>query len=263
MVATRVCLAYIHPGDTAGCFTESLGQTLILDGGRHINTVIGMQASPRIAAARCEMVSKFLEMNDDWLWFVDADMAWTPDMAGLLFNTAHKDRTPVLGGLCFAGGRSYGETGKPKMWPTIYELIDAGGGTPGVRPVKDYARDQLVQVGATGAAFILIHRKVLEKMAKQYARGPDGLPNPYPWFSETVMKGQQYGEDVTFCLRAQACGFPVFVHTGVKVKHRKAMYLDQEMYDEVEADLKAAEQKQQTHIKLKTPLVLPNMKAAG
>lgn len=243
-------MSFIHGGDTAGAFTESVAQTLIIDGGRHIRHVIGFQSSPRIAAARCMVVAEFLKLRDaDWLWFLDADMAWKPEMAQLLFDTADRKNVPVLGGLCFAGGRSYGESGKPNMWPTIYRLIDAdGSGTPGVEPVDDFPRNELVKVGATGAACLLIHRDVLTKMGKQYARTPDGLENPYPWFSETVMKGRQYGEDVTFCLRAQACGFPVHVHTGVDIKHRKAMYLDTAMWDEQH--------------KPKPKLVLPGLKAS-
>jgi hypothetical protein len=64
---------------------------------------------------------------------------------------------------------------------------------------------------------VLIHRSVFEKIRDGY--GPN-------WFDRVVIpKGPKgatkFGEDMSFCIRAKACGFPIYVHTGVKTTHDK------------------------------------------
>jgi hypothetical protein len=54
----------------------------------------------------------------------------------------------------------------------------------------------------------------------------------YPWFQETELGGERCGEDVTFCLRAARCGFPIYVHTGVPVGHQKTQVLNIDAYRE-------------------------------
>jgi hypothetical protein len=224
MGATRIAVGWIHPGDVAGCFTESLAYTLLRDRkiGR-IQSIIGLQSSPRIAEARCQMVDGFLnQTRDEWLLSIDADMAWDFDAFETIVKHADPDTVPIIGGLCFAGGRSWKDN-KPTIRPTIYRIGDGGM----TEIVENYERDSLVQVGATGAAFLLVHRRVFKAMQK-------AAPNdPHPWFAERYIQGRSVGEDITFCLRAQACGFPVHVHTGAKIAHRKSFFLTEELYDEV------------------------------
>jgi hypothetical protein len=49
------------------------------------------------------------------------------------------------------------------------------------------------------------------------------IGGPAPWFAESgsAELGAEYGEDVTFCLRAGVLGFKLHVHTGVEVGHIK------------------------------------------
>jgi hypothetical protein len=47
-------------------------------------------------------------------------------------------------------------------------------------------------------------------------------------------------EDITFCLRAQACGFPIYVHTGIKTGHLKQFEVDEGLFAEESATLAEA-----------------------
>ena len=75
MGATSIAIGFLHPGDTAGCFTESLALTQLADRrlGR-IRSIIGMQSSPRLVEARSQMVDSFLTLRNEWLLMIDADM---------------------------------------------------------------------------------------------------------------------------------------------------------------------------------------------
>lgn len=215
-------VAYIHPGSVDGMFHESMmhlmaadaakgDDGLILKRGGHI----GKSSGPRIAAARNDVVRHFLGFRSDWLLMIDSDMVFTPEDVYDLVETADAELRPIVGGLCFGGGKS------GMMFPTLYRLVDEE--NP-VQIIKDYPPDRLCEVDATGAAFLLVHRSVLEKMHQTYGE-------PIPWFAEgTLYKGYQFGEDWAFCMRAKQLGYPIYVHTGIRIGHMKSQIMDEDAY---------------------------------
>lgn len=234
MRAGSMAIGFIHPGEVSGKFASSLATTILNDRENgFINNVIDVQSSPRIAEGRSAVVDSFLEGTDaEWLLMIDSDMAWEFEAVNILREHANAEECPIIGGLCFGGGRSVDNYGKPTIFPTIYQLIQENN-SYATKIVYDYPRNQLVKVGATGAAFLMVNRKVFVRMANHLNKMPDGSHNPYPWFAEIVSHGRAVGEDITFCMRAQSLGFPVHVHTGAKVRHRKSTFLDEDLYDQM------------------------------
>lgn len=205
---TSVVVAYVHPGEVSGPFHESLIDLLERDKGRLVRGRIALTSGPRIASARNQIVEKFLTMDAEWLWFVDSDMAFPPYTLGRLIAKAHPVHRPIVGGLCF-GGR------KDTVFPTLYRLVDpATNDGEVIQVIEDFPEDALVKVDATGAACLLIHRNVLQNIRSTF-------PPPQHWFSESVYKGLEFGEDWVFCLRAGQLGYPIHVHTGTTIGHVK------------------------------------------
>lgn len=68
----------------------------------------------------------------------------------------------------------------------------------------------LARVNAVGAGCLLIERKVFEKI-----KGP--------WFVSEWRKDGHLSEDFSFCKKAQAAGFPIFVNRFVKALHLETM----------------------------------------
>jgi len=207
---------------------------------------IELLTGPRVAEGRSQIIDTFLTdptyKNVDWLFMIDSDMTFERNALCQLLGHAYggnrkaKSRKPecyIIGGLCFAGGRT-------KMYPTLYAGITrkAYDGLDQVvpEPVTDYPRNALVKVLATGAAFMLVHRQVLQHMAKPHPDGFStdafGQPNPHPWFVEGLSKGVQFGEDIAFCMRANSLGYATYVHTGVRTGHIKTLELNEELWDE-------------------------------
>lgn len=221
-----VVIAYIHPGQVSGRFCESLVNTLFHDArtDRRIAGQIAMQSSPRIAEARSQVVDRFAEHfpGVGWLLMIDADMSWEPDAVDRLLHAADRKLRPIVGGLCFA------QDGKG-VKPTLYRLTND---TLDMEPIRDYPRGELVQVDATGAAFMLIHRSVFAGMKEAYGKRGDGSVNPYPWFVEgsTTKSGWALGEDIAFCLRAKTLGIPIHVDCGTRIGHEKTVILTEEMF---------------------------------
>lgn len=239
----KVVVGWCRRPEVSGEFFESLYATLLVDHNRPDPRLlgpgagfIGLASGPRIVDGRTQIVDSFLGnaaiREAEWLWMLDTDMVFEPDTLYRLLDVADPIKRPIIGALCFAGGYS-GE-----MWPTIYRLVKHDGHS-GVERVLDYPRDSLMPVGATGAACLLVHRSVLMAMARPHPAGfgtfPDGTPNPHPWFVEGINNGQSFGEDVAFCMRANALKLPIHVHTGVKIGHVKTHVLDEALFDERQA----------------------------
>ncbi|TXH55388.1 MAG: hypothetical protein E6Q97_08940 [Desulfurellales bacterium] len=194
---------------------------------------IGQMSSPRIAESRSEIVRTFLFdpqlERAEWLWCIDTDMTWRPEALYQMLDVADPVERPVIGGLCF-GGHPDG-----RIFPTLYSLARDEHG-PYTEQIHEYPENVVLQVGATGAAFLLIHRSVFVRMAAPHPHGygtrPDGTMNPYPWFYEGgIHKGRPFGEDIAFCMRLAALQIPLFVHTGVKVGHVKPTIMGESHYN--------------------------------
>lgn len=225
-------LAYIHPGEVSAYFLESMQLTQMADVAaedlgqrpRRIRNVLQEWSSANVSTSRNTVTERFLDTRTpdgrtvgDWLLWVDADMQWEPEAVDLLMQTADPDARPIVGGLCF--GMATGE-----QVPTIYQWGKDDAGELTTYRVGHYPRDQVIQVAATGAAFLLIHRRVLEAMRE--AR----FNEAFPFFQEMQLGHRQVGEDLAFCIRAGQLGFPVHVDTRAKIGHHKSRLLTEATY---------------------------------
>ncbi len=203
-----------------------------------------------VAHQRNQLVRKFLETGIEWLFFIDDDMSFEPDIVDRLLETADAQERPIVGALCFA----WIVTANQQVTPTIY-MIGEKDGEPKLVRHTGYPRDALVPANATGTGCILIHRRVFVELAKRWQ-------TPFLWFDymewghqfsswgtipgtdvEYAGPGDHIGEDITFCLRAGSQGgnradydgngetFPVFVDTRIKIGHRKTLTIDEAEYD--------------------------------
>ena len=217
-----VIIGFLHPGMVSAYFTTSLIQMMLFDQGtsRHIVGLLQEWSSANVSAARNEIVRRFLEhpSRAEWLLFTDSDMQWEHDALDGLLAVADPAIAPVVGGLCFGAARD-------RLFPTIYKLTTTASGGLTTTRLGSYDRDTLVSCDATGAAFLLIHRDVLEAMREQ------AFNRTFPWFQETEMDGQPVGEDLTFCLRARQMGVPIHVDTRVKVGHHKSTVYTEALFD--------------------------------
>jgi hypothetical protein len=219
--ADTVVIAFIHPGQMSAYFTTSLLATMLYDvkGGRHVAGLLNEWSSANVSSPRNNLTRQFVDdYTADWLLWIDSDMGWEPDAVERLLAVADPAKAPIVGGLCFgmAGG---------KLFPTIYQLAQRDGALTTIR-VGEFPDDSMLQCAATGAAFLLIHRSVLVAIrAREFNK-------TFPWFQEGELNGLPSGEDVTFCLRAGLCGFPVHVNTGVAIGHHKSQLLTLEAFRE-------------------------------
>jgi hypothetical protein len=242
LIPGSVVVGYCRPRLVEGAFSESLLATVMRDGvdsgGRqHPRTIINVlpiKSSANVSAARNAIVEGFLASPGEWLWMLDTDMVFEPHTLGLLMAAADPVKAPIVGGLCF------GLEADGSLYPTLYAILPDDASP--VARYHAYPANELMRVDATGAACILMHRSVLEAIRER--AGTDWSP-VYPWYQEREHVSEKaqirVSEDITFCLRAGACGFPVYVHTGIEIGHMKEQMLTAELYGRTQQPEEAPE----------------------
>ena len=212
----HLVIGYVRGKYVDGEYLESMLAVSRKQGGARVDGFLGHHSGPNISEGRNLICRRFLEeCRAPWLLMADTDMVFGPAEVDALALAADPAQRPVLGALCYSQD---GQTGEKQ--PTMYELVQDGeGGQVGFTRYKLWPRDVCMPVAATGAAFLLMHRDALERVEK--AAGDRAAP----WFRESVIGAALVGEDMTFCLRCQAAGIPVHVHTGVTVGHMKSTML--------------------------------------
>jgi hypothetical protein len=209
-----VIVGYLSGGDTRVEFTKSIGAMTAhsVSTGSLIGALPHV-SGPRIAAGRNHLVESFLATPGEWLFMVDDDMTFDSDVIERFLSVADPVKAPIVGGLAFA-------TGRDGIFPTMFRIH------PEFKVptrIDQWPLGEVVEVDGTGAACLFIHRSVFERMAEEFEK-------PWQWFQETTLNGNTVGEDMTFCLRARALGFPILVDTSIQFGHVKPRIIDENEY---------------------------------
>lgn len=240
-----VVVAVVDGGSWSSTFGRSMVQLMLRDTCTDVRIVregcglIQKRASAAgLPAARGEVMERFMKQSEaEWLFTVDSDMGFHPDIVDNLIDTAISQGSGITGALCF-GLRSEGNTTlgaeRFEIVPTIYDMVTVGDtGEGGFRSRLDYERGGVLACAATGAAAMLIHRDAIEAIYskmdfKRSVGAYDMLTIPEIGGNGTP---RQFSEDMSFCLRAGFAGCRIVVDTNVKTTHDKGgIFLDEEIY---------------------------------
>lgn len=230
MAEGSVTVAYVVGNTVHYSWMRSMWELREYDaatGKRIEHPIMGVQhGSGGLVEARNMAVSTFLrERKSEWLFWIDTDMGFAADTVDRLLEAADPEERPLVGALCFFnrqdapdGMGGYRHT----VVPTIYDFVEVDG-QRGWQVRWDYKTNTLTRVGGTGAACVLIHRSVFERIEAAHGRvWYDRVPN--------TTTGTLIGEDLSFCLRAGALKIPMYVHTGVSTTHAKQVWLGEADY---------------------------------
>ena len=205
-------IGYVHTGYVPEAFCRDLARATADLAGRGLAGGLHVTASARINEARTDVIEAFLAGPNNWLLMVDTDMTFEADAIYQLWATALAHSLKVVGGLCFLW------TGSMPL-PTLYYRTEDGGHE--IQAI--YEKDTPLEVDATGAAFILIHREVFETVRDDHE---------YPWYRERRMpNGVLGGPDISFCWAIREAGYQIYVAGRVKIGHIKSMIVNENAFD--------------------------------
>lgn len=204
----EIMLGYAHNGTVRAEFMASMFQLRDSVAGRLIGAGASSSGGTLISYARNRLTEEFLASSCQWLFMVDTDMTFAPMNLLQLAVAGDPVERPIVSGICAILNKAGTGT-----IPNVFNAIrDSAGEVTGFGPVADLPDEGLVQVDGCGAAFLLIHRDVMEKIA------------PGEWFREGVTpSGGIRAEDLSFCMRATEAGFSIWAHCGCRPGHMKTV----------------------------------------
>ena len=156
-----------------------------------------------ITMARNSLVDQFLKSDCTELLFIDADVIPTvDDIMRLLAQSTGWDLTAGM----------YPRRAKDKKFFLDFFQDELG----------DLQFDgALMRANRVGTGFMLIQRHVIETLADKAEKylGQDGVGQVANVFEFSMLDGKFVGEDYTFCDKARAEGFKVWVDVEISLPH--------------------------------------------
>ena len=228
-----VVVGYLHGDHVTQEFHHCLFRSWVHDlwGPHRILDFAPQYSSSNLCRSRNQMVLDMLDHETaEWLWMLDTDATFQPDMLDQLLTVADPTDRPIIGALCHQVRGKLDSDGNAvidrhysqvrEVIPTIYQMIETDGVITGYRESTSYGTG-LLEVDATGCHCLLVHRTVFEKIESDH---------PYRWFREDLIgPGVIAGEDIWFCLQARQHGFPVYVDTRLESGHVKRFVTTSDM----------------------------------
>jgi GT2 family glycosyltransferase len=210
VIKGSVHVGFVHPGTVHTDFMTSLLQAF-----KWSNRLIAFSGStcPRQYIARNDNIEEFLKGPCEWFLQIDTDMTFNMKAPDALVAAAEESGSKMAGALCF-GYLKDDSAVFPGIWMwnekmKKYELQE------------DYETNSRFWVDATGAAFLVTHRSVLEEMGA-------------PWhqdFEEHPDTGMRMGHDIAFCHRARkVTGEPILMCADIKIGHVKEFTVTEQTY---------------------------------
>jgi len=232
----RVSIGWADPGQVDGEFAVNIA---LLSTARAsiLGPLIRVEGSGLISRLRNEIASTFLDkMDSAWLLMIDSDEILSIATFDKLIAAAHEITHPIVCGLYFGAFQIDGNA-YPVPVPLIYRAE-----AHGYLPIDDYPKDKLIAIDGAGTGCMLIHRSVLEAIRKNATadQGPH-----WCFFQDEPIGGHWVGEDLIFCRRAKALGFPIHAHTGALLPHRKRYWIT-ELHHTIDRNARKIAQEQDT-----------------
>ena len=145
-----------------------------------------MKSGSLIYAARNDLATKAIQMEADYVFWLDSDMVFKPDTLVRMMNTLKENKLDILTGLYFRR--------VPPYTPVLFDRLDMDG------PICNWSEfhkipDGLFEVGGCGFGCVLMDAGVFLDVQANHGNMFCPVGNN--------------GEDVAFCWRARDCGYKI------------------------------------------------------
>ena len=176
-------------------------------------THVDFKSGSLVYDSRNQITIVALKENADRILMIDSDMTFEPDLLKRLSADMDEGRE-LVAGLCFRR--------RVPMEPVIYQnLNEPEIGPDGIprgtlQVYHDYPRDDIFQVDGCGFGCVMMRTKVLKAVVDKYHE----LFAPMPG----------YGEDLSFCIRARACGFDIHADPKLQVGHKASTIVTEDTF---------------------------------
>lgn len=210
MIPGMIHVGYVHPGVVTEQFCMSL-----LMASKFSDRIFGISAaqSPRQFVARNENIKNFLRGQAEWFLQIDTDMKFEMTAIDDLVEAAEEAGAKAAGALCFGYTPAINEV-FVGIWKYDEEKKQ-------YLKQHEYEENSRFYVDATGAAFLLIHRSILEELGDDWHQ--DHIAHP-----DT---GNPMGHDIALCHRIRTeTGNRILYCADIKIGHVKKFIVDEDTF---------------------------------
>lgn len=219
----KVAIGYPHGGTVRAEFLNSVVRLNIWEFGyiplndKYKIDSFSAAGSIYVAKNRNDIVKDFLKSDAEWLFQLDPDEEFKPDLLKRMMDVAlSSPEHKIVSGLYISYRREHPEADLILV-PVLYNDAEDGK----FRNLVDVPKDSLIEVAMAGSGCLLVHREVYEKMLEAHK------DDPWPWFSHEPSQDrtEMLGEDVVFCIRARKLGYKIWAKTDILLRHYKTIPL--------------------------------------
>ena len=171
--------------------------------------VVTFQIGSLIYTSRNELAKKAIQMDADFVFWLDSDMIFDPNTLTDMLCTMqeHKD-IDFLTGLYFRRVAPFS--------PVLFDQLDIDNTGCHWTEFKNIP-DEMFKVGACGFGCVLIRTEVLMSVMSKFGNMFAPIGN--------------VGEDVSFCWRARQCGFDIYCDPRVVLGHVGHTIITREFFE--------------------------------
>lgn len=169
--------------------------------------VLTMKAGSLIYLSRNELATAAIQIEADYVFWLDSDMVFKPDTLVRMMETLKANDLDILTGLYFRR--------VPPYSPVLYNKIEIEGVACDFSEF-DRIPDGLFEVGACGFGCVLMKTDVFFDVQAKFGNMFAPIGNN--------------GEDVAFCWRARQCGYKVMCDPSVVCGHVGYSVVDDQFY---------------------------------
>ena len=173
-------------------------------------TVTSFTVSTLVHNARNHLAKQAVDEGFDRILWLDSDMAFDADLMERLSADLDEGREFVAG--------VYRKR-KPPFTPTIFKdvglYMENGQVMPKATCYEDYPRDDVFEINACGFGAVMHTVDLLKKIGAQFGPPFSMLPG--------------FGEDISFCMRAEELGVKMYADSRIKLGHIGQCVITEEM----------------------------------
>lgn len=170
--------------------------------------VLAMKSGSLIYTSRNSLATMAIQMDADYVFWLDSDMVFQPDTLVRMMDTVQKHNIDMLTGLYFRR--------VPPYSPVLFDKLEMR-----TKTVLDWSEfktipEDLFEVGGCGFGCVLVSTEVL--MSVQGKHGNMFAP-----------MGNN-GEDIAFCIRARDCGYKIICDPSIICGHVGYSVVDDQFF---------------------------------
>ena len=155
-----------------------------------------MKMGSLIYTSRNDIATQALQMDADYVFWLDSDMVFPPDTLIRMMNTLRKNDLDILTGLYFRR--------VPPYTPVLFDKLSIDGDVCDFSEFDSIPKD-LFEVGGCGFGCVLMKTDVFFDVQSKFGNMFAPVANN--------------GEDIAFCCRAKECGYKIYCDPSIICGH--------------------------------------------